>query len=87
MHFIDCTGLENKVKLNWTERIKIIEGIVRGITYLHEDSQLKIIHRDLKSSNILLDEDLNPKISDFGMARIFGVDQTQANTNKVVGTL
>ncbi|KAI9123757.1 hypothetical protein K1719_005057 [Acacia pycnantha] len=83
-HFL--FGPENKGKLNWSNRVNIIEGIARGITYLHEDSQLKIIHRDLKSSNVLLDEDLNPKISDFGMARIFGVDQTHANTSKVVGT-
>ncbi|KAI9124026.1 hypothetical protein K1719_005326 [Acacia pycnantha] len=79
-------GTENKGKLNWTNRYKIIEGIARGILYLHDDSQLKIIHRDLKSSNVLLDDYLNPKISDFGMARIFEVDQTQANTSKVVGT-
>ncbi|KAH6788409.1 S-locus lectin protein kinase family protein [Perilla frutescens var. frutescens] len=78
--------MKRSMLLEWPRRFNIINGVARGIMYLHQDSRLRVIHRDLKASNILLDSDMNPKISDFGLARTFGGNETGADTSRVVGT-
>ncbi|CAL4987470.1 unnamed protein product [Urochloa decumbens] len=72
--------------LDWTKRLVIIEGIAQGLLYLHKHSRLRVIHRDLKASNILLDYDMNPKISDFGLAKIFSSNENEGNTRRIAGT-
>ena len=84
MHFVDS---RRRAQLNWVTRFNIIQGVARGLVYLHRDSSLRVIHLDLKVSNILLDEKMNPKISDFGLARIFEGTLDLVNTRRVVGTL
>ncbi|CAO2202729.1 unnamed protein product [Urochloa humidicola] len=77
---------KQRLILDWNKRFAIIEGTAQGILYLHKHSRLRVIHRDLKASNILLDREMNPKTSDFGLAKIFSLDDTEANTKRIVGT-
>ena len=73
--------------LIWEQQYNIILGIAKGILYLHEDSSMRIIHRDLKPNNILLADDMDPKIADFGLARLLGEGHTQTKTARAAGTL
>lgn len=77
---------ENSLTLNWSTRYDICLGVARGLTYLHEESRLRIVHRDVKASNILLDYELNPKISDFGLAKLYDDKKTHIST-RVAGTM
>ncbi|KAM2043178.1 hypothetical protein ACFX1R_038376 [Malus domestica] len=79
-------GPENRINLDWPTRVKICTGIARGLAFLHEESRLKIVHRDIKATNVLLDGDLNPKISDFGLAKLYDEEKTHVST-KVAGTI
>ncbi|GAU31599.1 hypothetical protein TSUD_54230 [Trifolium subterraneum] len=76
---------EHQIKLDWSTRQKICVGIARGLSYLHEESRLKVVHRDIKATNVLLDTDLVPKISDFGLAKLDEEDKTHIST-KIAGT-
>lgn len=74
------------MQLDWQTRMKILVGTAHGLAYLHEGCHTRIVHRDIKPSNILLDKDLNPKIADFGLARIFSENATHVITTRIAGT-
>ncbi|KAG5254847.1 LRR receptor serine/threonine-protein kinase [Salix suchowensis] len=77
---------EHQIKLDWQTRKKILLGIAKGLAYLHEESRLKIVHRDIKATNVLLDKDLNAKISDFGLAKLDEEENTHIST-RIAGTI
>uniref|UniRef100_A0A0E0GYQ1 non-specific serine/threonine protein kinase n=1 Tax=Oryza nivara TaxID=4536 RepID=A0A0E0GYQ1_ORYNI len=83
---IHVTNLAGSLNLDWVTRFEIILGIASGLTYLHEESSVRIVHRDIKASNVLLDTDLTPKISDFGLAKLYDEKQTHVST-RIAGTL
>ncbi|KAK2368139.1 Leucine-rich repeat transmembrane protein kinase [Trifolium repens] len=77
---------EQKLNLDWSTRMKICVGIARGLAYLHEESRLKIVHRDIKATNVLLDKNLKAKISDFGLAKLDEEENTHIST-RIAGTI
>ena len=78
--------VDKKIFLDWPARFEICLGTARGLAYLHEESRMRIVHRDVKASNILLDANLNPKISDFGLAKLYDDKKTHIST-RVAGTM
>ena len=81
-----CDAGSKRLSLKWSTRFDICLGIARGLAYLHEESRIRIIHRDVKSSNVLLDSELTPKISDFGLAKLYDDKKTHMST-RVAGTV
>ncbi|XP_030527078.1 probable LRR receptor-like serine/threonine-protein kinase At1g56140 isoform X1 [Rhodamnia argentea] len=77
---------QRNLNLDWATRCDVCLGVARGLAYLHEESRLRIVHRDVKASNILLDSDLTPKISDFGLAKLYDDKKTHIST-RVAGTI
>lgn len=87
--YLDCSspGINKEsTPLDWDARIKIALGAARGLAYLHEDSSPRVIHRDFKSSNILLEQDFTPKVSDFGLARTAMDEESRHISTRVMGT-
>lgn len=81
------SGVDKEITpLNWVARTKIALGAARGLAYLHEDSNPRVIHRDFKSSNILLEDDFTPKVSDFGLARAAMDEESRHISTRVMGT-
>ena len=85
-YFLNKGAGEGRSRFDWRTRKKICIGIARGLAFLHEESRLKIVHRDIKATNVLLDRDLNPKISDFGLAKLNEEEISQIST-RVAGTM
>jgi serine/threonine protein kinase len=82
-----CTGPDKRTApLDWDARVKIALGAARGLAYLHEDSNPRVIHRDFKASNILLEDDYNPKVSDFGLAKAAAEGGKEHISTRVMGT-
>lgn len=86
MAFVSSDVPPNKEPLDWNTRIKIALGAAKGLTYLHDTVNPPVIYRDLKSSNILLDDDFNPKLSDFGLAKLGPVGDNTHVLTRVMGT-
>jgi serine/threonine protein kinase len=78
---------DSSLILDWKTRFEIILGIARGLTYLHEESSIRIVHRDIKASNVLLETDLTPKVSDFGLAKLCEENKSHVSTSRIAGTL
>ena len=87
MFFFSVGGYtQSGIKFDWSTRANICIGVAKGLSFLHEEVTPHIVHRDIKASNILLDRDLSPKISDFGLARLMPPNMTHVST-RVAGTL
>ena len=86
IHYLDAAGGDKTLHLDWSTRFEICMGVARGLAYLHEEASVRIVHRDVKAGNILLDSNLLPKVSDFGLARLYDDKKTHIST-RVAGTM